>query len=493
MNVTEYLEFDATGLAQLIKSKEVSIEEVADCANIRYEQVNSTINAVIYHQPSAVNELAHSAPEAPFYGVPFLVKDLQCAVQNQPMTMGSRGIRWIPDADCTLAQRWRHAGLSLIGKTNTPELGLIITTEPKAHGPTHNPHKFGFSSGGSSGGSAAAVVCGIVPMAHAGDGGGSIRFPAAWCGAFGFKPTRGLTPLGPELGEEWSGAVVEHGITRSVRDSAALLDVTAGEDIASPFIQQKNVASYRAIIEKPLSKMRIGVSVEPFISTNVDAEVVQAVRQTAHDLEQLGHTIRWDTPAFNEAEYWQSFLITIAGHVAATVHNIERDFGKRAVAMLEPATKNLAMLGRSFSSADFVSAQYKWQRIRAQFNRYLEEFDCFLSPTVPTTAVAHKALLKSPAEEWLLELSSYFKIGRLSLKLGLVEQMALPVLRTMGFTLLGNITGFPAMSLPLATHTNGLPIGVQVTGRFADDARLLQLAKQLESQFKTKVVEPAVG
>jgi len=485
VNLQEYMQLDGIGLASLVQAKDVSPTELLTCALQRLEQVNPSLNAVIHTFAEKAMSAANQLPSSqPFSGVPFLLKDLQCALAGEPMSMGSRGIRWTPETDSTLASRYRSSGLNIFGKTNTPEYGLIITTEPKAFGPTHNPHRQGYSAGGSSGGSAAAVVSGIVPMAHGGDGGGSIRFPAAWCGAFGLKPSRNRTPMGPKIGEDWAGAVVEHAITRSVRDSAALLDATLGEDVASPFSIPKPAKPYVEMLkDSTIKPMKIIASAQPHIRTQVDPEVSQAVIDTATKLENLGHTVEWRDPEFNHDDLWSSFFIVVAAHVAAVQKEIKQTFGRKAARLLEPQTKNLAMIGRSFSAGDLVMALNQWQNIRAHTHGYMLGYDAYLCPTVPTTAVKHRALLKSPAEEWLLEMSSHFNMGKLSFRLGLAEQFAMPVLEKMAFTILGNITGLPAASLPLAKHSNGLPIGVQMYGQFAEEETLFQLAKQLEPDF----------
>ncbi|NVJ62109.1 MAG: amidase [Gammaproteobacteria bacterium] len=484
MTPQEYQKYDALSLAELIKTKQLSPKELLSVAQKVYQQANPKLNAVIHTFFERAEKYASSIDlNTPFAGVPFLLKDLQCEFAGEPLTMGSRGINYIPETDSTLAQRYKQAGLNIFGKTNTPEYGLIITTEPKAHGPTHNPHKSGYSAGGSSGGSAAAVAAGIVPMAHGGDGGGSIRFPAAWCGCFGLKPSRNRTPLGPKVGEDWSGAVVEHAITKSVRDSAALLDVTQGADVASPFIIQQPDRSYLSSIERPLEHLKFVVTNLPLVSTNVTSEIQDAVINTAKKLEDLGHSVEWKDPTINRDQLWRSFIIVVASHVAATEENVKQRFGKHSARMLEPQTKNLAMLGRSFSAKDVIMALNDWQTIRTETNEYLSGYDAMLCPTVPTPAVKHGALLKNPIEEIILTLSSFIKIGKLSYKLGIVEQMARPVLETMAFTILGNVTGLPAMSMPMAMSQDGLPIGVQLYGHFGREDLLLNVAAQLEEFF----------
>ena len=477
----EYANYDALGLAKLARQGEVSALELLEAAIEKVTHLNPNLNAVIHtFYDRAKQEIDRGLPEGPFSGVPFLLKDLQACYAGEPITMGSRGIRWVPDFDSELIKRYKAAGLNIFGKTNTPEYGLIITTEPKAHGPTHNPHHQGYSSGGSSGGSAAAVAAGIVPMAHGGDGGGSIRFPASWCGAFGLKPSRGRNPMGPVRGEDWSGAVAEHAITRSVRDSAALLDCTAGPDVGAPFNIPPPDDSFLAATQKAPDKLRIALSKKPLVPTEVDPEILQALDKTAHQLEKEGHVLELAEPEINIETFWKSFFIVVAAHTASVEQEVRKKFGPRAAKMLEPQTRNMAMLGRSFSAGELVNALNEWQTIQMSFGKFMQSFDVMMCPTVPTTAVKHGVLPVSGLDELLLGASSHINIGKLAFSLGLVEKLALPVLEKMAFTILGNVTGLPAMSMPLHLSSSNMPIGIQFYGRTGAEETLFSLAGYLE-------------
>lgn len=479
----EYEQYDGLGLGELVRKGEVSAAELLEAAIERVEQRNPQINAVVHtFYERARQQQAEGLADGPFMGVPFLLKDLINACAGEPVTMGSRGIRWMPAQDTTLVSRYRSSGVNIFGKTNTPEFGLIITTEPKAHGPTHNPHKPGYSAGGSSGGSAAAVASGMVPLASGGDGGGSIRFPSAWCGVFGMKPSRGRNPIGPDHAEGWSGAVSEGVISRSVRDSAAMLDITAGPEAGAPY----NIAPPRgrfldAVAREP-GQLRIALSKKPLVPTTVDPEVLAALEQTARQLEAMGHIVEEVEPAIDTNKLWKAFFVVVCAHTAALAQNVRRDFGKRAAQLLEPSTKNLAMLGRSLSAADMVHAKEEWHRISLAMGRLHESHDVMLCPTVPTPAVKHGVLPPKPWEEVLMTLSSHVNIGKLLFALHMVEPMALPVLEKMSFTILGNVTGLPGMSVPLHTSSQGLPIGMQFMGRMGDEETLYSLAGQLERQ-----------
>ncbi|MCJ7772177.1 MAG: amidase, partial [Desulfobacterales bacterium] len=287
----EYDTYDGLGLAELVRKKEISPDEICEEAISRIEALNPKLNAVItkmYDQGrKAVKD---QLPDGPFTGVPFLLKDLLAAYAGVPMTSGSKAFKnYIPDHDSELVRRYKKAGLVILGKTNTPEFGLLGYTEPELHGITRNPWNTDHTPGGSSGGSAAAVASGMVPLASGGDGGGSIRIPASCCGLFGLKVTRGRNPTGPEHGAIWQGAVVEHVISRSVRDSAAILDSICGGDIGAPYYVPNPERPYLKEIEQNPGSLKIAFNTHSPIDTDVHPECVQAVEDTAKLLEKLGH------------------------------------------------------------------------------------------------------------------------------------------------------------------------------------------------------------
>ncbi|MBQ0760668.1 MAG: amidase [Zhongshania sp.] len=481
---TEYREYDGLGLAGLIKAREVTPSELLEAAIARANEINPSINALIHRfEDRAYRHIKDGLPDGPFTGVPFVLKDLLAAFAGEPLTMGSRGMTAVPNYDSELVRRYKASGVNIFAKTNTPEFGLIITTEPKAHGVSHNPHKHGYSTGGSSGGSAASVAAGIVPMAHGGDGGGSIRFPASWCGVFGLKPSRGRNPLGPDQGEDWQGAVAEHVLTRSVRDSAAMLDCTSGHEIGAPYNIALPRGSFLSATQREPKPLRIALSRRPLVNTETHPEVEIALNKTAQQLRELGHEVVETEPQINIERFWRDFFVVVCGEVAAMVAGYKSLYGAACVKQFEPATKNMAMIGRSLSAADFVSAKKGWHDIQLAMGRLLEHHDLMLCPTIPTPAVPHGQLPNSKIEELLMLASHHLNVGKLLLRSGLVEQMASPILEKMAFTMMGNITGLPGMSVPLHSSSDGLPIGMQFTGRMNDEGTLFSLAAQLEREL----------
>lgn len=477
----EYGQYDAMGLSMLVQAGELTSLELLEAAIARVNAVNPRLNAVIHRfDDRAFQHIKDGLADGPFTGVPFVLKDLLAAFAGEPLTMGSRGMTAVPNYDSELVRRYKASGVNIFAKTNTPEFGLIITTESKAHGVCHNPHKLGYSTGGSSGGSAAAVAAGIVPMAHGGDGGGSIRFPASWCGVFGLKPSRGRNPLGPDHGEDWQGAVAEHVLTRSVRDSAAMLDCSSGHEIGAPYNIALPGGSFLAATERDPKPLRIALSRKPLIDTFLHPDVEVALNKTAKQLQDLGHEVLEVEPDINISHFWRDFFVVVCAEVAAMVNNYRTLYGRASVDKFEPATKNMAMIGRSLSAADLVSAKKGWHDVQLAMGKLLERHDVMLCPTVPTPAVPHGQLPNSKIEDLLMLASHRFNIGKLLMRSGLVEQMASPVLEKMAFTIMGNITGLPCMSVPLHRSADGLPVGLQFTGRMNDEETLFSLAAQLE-------------
>ena len=482
----EYTQYDALGLAALVQSGDVSAKELLDAAVHQANKLNPKLNAIIHRFDERAYTAAQAGlPTGAFTGVPYLLKDLSFDFANEPLTMGSRSVNIVTDNDSEIVKRMRATGVNTFGKTNTPEFGLIITTEPKAHGATHNPFKKHYSSGGSSGGSAAAVASGIVPMAGGGDGGGSIRFPAAWCGVFGFKPSRGRNPMGPSFGEGWDGAVADHVITRSVRDSAAMLDATSGAEIGAPYVIAPPDGTFLQAAMRAPRQLTIALHQKPLIAnTVVDKEVLAVLEQTAKQLEAMGHRVVAAEPAIDIEQFWHDFLVVVCAHTAFTIDNIERCHGAQHIQNLEPQTYNMAMLGRSLSAVDLVHAKHGWHNSQYQTGKLLEEYDMILCPTVPTAAVKHGVLPPTRMDEMMMRsagvLNKGFDMGKYAFSSGMIEKLSAPVLGKMGFTLLGNITGLPAMSLPLGMSKKGLPIGMQLIGRMNDEATLFSVAGEIE-------------
>jgi amidase len=353
----EYDLYDGLGLAALIESGEILAMEVCEEAIERIEKRNPAINAVVHPMYDIGRSQAKQSPNnLPFHGVPFLLKDLGMAYAGVPLSNGSKAFRnYIPDFDSDLVTRYKKTGVAILGKTSTPEFGLMGITEPDLFGPTKNPWNIQYTPGGSSGGSAAAVAAGMVPLASASDGGGSIRIPASCCGLFGLKPSRGRTPTGPNEGEKWQGAVVSHVISRSVRDSAAMLDLTHGMMPGARCIAPYPKKPYLDEIQKDPEKMKIGFSVVSPIDRDVDEECKKAVYKTARLLESLGHNVEEATPDLDGMKLALSYFTMYYGEVAAIVKKSRDILGKRPLQSdFEIATLTLAQLGKAYSAGEFV-------------------------------------------------------------------------------------------------------------------------------------------
>ncbi|MBL6977556.1 MAG: amidase, partial [Desulfobacteraceae bacterium] len=322
MSKTDELAFlDATAQAELVRKKEVTAVELVEAAIDRMERLNSKLNAIVTPMYDLALENARgSLPEGPFSGVPYLLKDLLASYAGVPMSFGSKLLRnFVPDHDSELVARIKRAGLIVAGKTNTPEFGILPTTEPALFGPCRNPWNTERSTGGSSGGSAAAVAAGLVPMAHANDGGGSIRIPASCCGLFGLKPTRGRNPLGPDFGDILSGLVAEHAVTRSVRDSAALLDATSGPDIGDPYWAPPPARPFVEEIGAKPEKLKIAFTKKTADGSELHPDCVKAVEDAARLCADLGHEVEEAFPVLDSMQITQSFTVVWAAGNASTL------------------------------------------------------------------------------------------------------------------------------------------------------------------------------
>ncbi|WP_300674336.1 amidase [Desulfoluna sp.] len=480
----EYTRYDATSLAELVRKGEVHPGELLDSAIERAESVNPTLNAIIHTFYERARTLASGElPDGPFKGVPFLFKDLMDNYAGEPICMGSRGIQLVPGEHSELVRRFLSAGVVPFGKTNTPEFGLTITTEPKSSGPAHNPWRQGISTGGSSGGSSAAVAAGIVPMASANDGGGSIRFPAACCGIFGLKPSRGLNPVGPDFGEAWDGAVAGHIVSRSVRDSAAMLDATAGPEVGASYCVSKAHGSYLEASRTDPSPLRIAFSKRPFMEATLHPEAIRGLEETVKKLENLGHHVEEADPPVPTETFWRDYFVVVCAHVAGEASLVKTMLGKEAFAKLEPTTLNMAMVGRSLTACEMVLAKKGWHQAQLAMGRFLTRYDLLLTPTLIGPPDPHGVLTPSPLEDFFLKMGSFIPSGRLLMKLGAVNLFAGPTLSRMAFTAIGNVTGLPSASMPLHWTDDGLPLGMLLTGRMCDETTLFQLAGQIERAY----------
>ncbi len=481
----EYDKYDGLGLAELVKKKEVSPDELCEAAIHKIEKLNPAVNAVVTPMYDLARQsLKDRLPEGPFTGVPFLLKDLLAAYAGVPLTNGSKAYRnYIPTEDSELVKRFKKAGLVILGKTNCPEFGLLGYTEPELHGPTRNPWNTNHTPGGSSGGSACAVASGMVPVASAGDGGGSIRIPASCCGLFGIKPTRGRAPTGPNFGEIWQGAVSEHIVSRSVRDSAAMLDAVQGADAGAPYIIPEPELPYLKETAKDPGSLTIAFNTVSPVGTDVNPEYVKAVEETAKMLEKLGHKVEEARPDIDGKALANSYMTLYFGEIAADIVELETVLGRKAKpADVEVLTWTMGMLGRTFSAGDFVKEMREWgiaSRIMGQFHK---KYDIYMTPTNAHPPAEIGELLPKSAEIFLMKMVNALKLGKLLKVSGMVDKMAVDSLTKTPFTQLANFTGQPAMSVPLHWTTDGLPCGIHFMGRFADEATLFKLAGQLEKE-----------
>ena len=468
MRFEEYVEFDGLGLAALVRAGDVTADELLDAALDRAAATDDAIAAVVHVQESVARAaIAAGLPDGPFAGVPFLLKDLGGEAIDFPTSMGSRlfeGYRY--DYDSELFTRLRAAGLGTFARATSPEFGIGATTEAKVYGrPTRNPWNRGHVAGGSSGGSAAAVAAGVVPMAHGSDGGGSVRIPASSCGLFGVKPTRAMLPDGPASGEGWAGMAIEGFLTRTVRDTAALLDATVGPDIGAPYYAPVVDGTFMAALMHPPRPLRIAVSTRSFTGEAIHPDCVAAVEHSATLCEALGHHLVPAEPAIDIRRFAHAWANIVACGTHLTVRSRLALRGRPLVEEdLERVTRLACELGSTLSGADYIEAIEVVHSVGREMARWLGEYDVLLTATLaePPAIIGH--LASDRADGW-----DDFLDYRLN-----------HVLPYSPFTALANGTGQPAMSVPLWWNAAGLPVGSHFMAQAGDDLMLLQLAAQLE-------------
>ena len=463
MRADEYVRHDAVGLADLIRAGQVTASEVLAAAQARMV-ARKELNAVVLDLfDRAKTQIAGGLGSGPLAGVPFMLKDLGQHYAGTVTSSGSRAFAGnTADHDSTLTQRYLAAGLVICGKTNTPELGLATTTEPRLHGPTRNPHHSQHSTGGSSGGAGAAVAGGIVPVAHASDGGGSIRIPASCCGLFGLKPTRGRTPLGPDELEGWGGLSTAHVISRSVRDSALILDLTHGPETGSPYAAPPASRSYQLEIERPVRKLVIAVSSTSFTGATVLPEIEHAMQVLADRCRSLGHEVKESPLNVDAAIHKGAHGVLAICHVAAVLNRRAAVLGRALQEDdVERVTWQNYQAARGITGADYAMALHAIQQLGLKVGRFFADCDLLLTPTM--------AMLPP-------------RLGAMDM-MGAENERYLDILyRMIAFTALFNDTGNPAISVPVATSEAGLPIGMQFVGPHGSEGLLLQVARQLERE-----------
>lgn len=484
-NFSEYNDYDALGLAELVRRKEVSALDLVEAAIERIESLNPRLNAVVCKLYERALEQARqpTTAAAPLAGVPLLLKDLLSACAGTPLTSGSRYYKnHVPEFDAELVQRYRRAGLIIVGKTSTPEFGIMPITEPVLFGACRNPWDLSRTPGGSSGGAAAAVASGMVPVAHGGDGGGSIRIPAACCGLFGLKPTRGRNPAGPGSSEHWYGLAVEHVVSRTVRDSAALLDASAGPEPTSPYWAPPTERPFLAEVGTPSGPLRIAFSDVPPLPSSVHSDCRKALRDAALLCESLGHHVEEARPEVDSEEFARAFFTVICGSVAAGIDYAAKELGRRpARNELEMATWLAGLLGSELSAGQAFAAIDVLQAQARVVHRFFERYDVLLTPTLGSPPLRIGALEPRGAEALAQRTIANLGLGSV-LKLRRVIQATVNrVFEFVPFSPLANVTGQPSMSVPLYWNEGGLPIGTMFTARFGAEGTLFRLASALEA------------
>ena len=480
---TEYDQYDGLGLAKLVRGKKISPSELCEEAISRIEKLNPIINAVINPMFNIGRDAAKKPlPEGPFTGVPFLLKDLISAYAGVKLTWGCRAYKdYVPGYDSEMVKRFKKTGLIALGKTNTPEFGLMGVTEPELFGPTRNPWNIEHTPGGSSGGSAAAVASGMVPLASGGDGGGSIRIPASFCALLGLKPTRGRNPTGPKYGELWQGATVEHVLTRSVRDCAAILDAVSGADAGAPYIIKPPERPYTEEINQEPGSLRIAFNTESPLGMGTHDDCMEAVHKTAKLLEELGHKVEEAKPELDGLKLANSYFTHYFGEVAADIELAQSVLKKKVSRKdFEITTWFFGELGHRYSAMDFVKAIREWDIAARAMGQFHLKYDLYLTPTVAAPPAKIGELLPKSYEQAAMKILSVLKLGSLAKASGMINKIAIQTLAKTPFTQIANFTGQPAMNVPLHWDKNGLPCGVQFVAPFGDEATLFRLASQLE-------------
>jgi amidase len=480
MRVSDYCDVDATTLAERVRRREVTPQELIADALEAIERVNGPLNAVIRRMDDRARAAAEGAlPEGPFRGVPFVVKDLDGFLADEPYTQACRmSAGFVPREDAPVIARMKRTGVVVVGKTSCPELGILGVTESELYGATRNPWNLDHTPGGSSGGTAAIVAARAVPFGHGGDGGGSIRIPSSACGLFGIKPTRGRNPVGLE---GWGGYVQPGVLTRSVRDAAAMLDATQGFEPGEPYAAPPRERPYAEELGRAPAKLRIAFSVRSQLGRSLHPDCAAAVLQAAELCRHLGHEVVEDEPAIDREALVRAYFTQVAVGVAASVEQTAEWVGRAPTpADFEPTTWLLAQIGHRLGAMELQRARITAQVLTQDLARFFMRYDVFLDATLayPPAKVGELGLkpIERAALAALRVVSPKAVLDKVLLDLG-----ANALERTPN-TQIANQSGNPAMSVPLHWNAAGLPIGVQFLGRFGDEATLFRLAAQLEAE-----------
>jgi amidase len=462
MKPVEYGTCDALGLAALVKAKKVKPIEVVDAAIARAEALNPRLNAIVFGAYDEARDAARGKlPKGAFAGVPMLLKDMRANVVGWPTRSGSRYVPAAPAAvQSNTVTNFKAAGLIPMGKTNVPEFGILPTTECKLYGAAHNPWNLDHSTGGSSGGSAAAVAAGIVPIAHATDGGGSIRIPASACGLVGLKSTRGRVSQGPETADATSGLSMDGVVTKSVRDTAAALDALCRIDYGDPYWAPAPEGSYLEGIKRKPKRLRIAFSAKMLNGTPHDPEVTAAVKKTAKLCESLGHIVEETDPPVDAGALVGAFSTIWCANVAYQLDTLEQLTGiAPSLQVVEGLTLGLYRVGKTVSAVALTQARQTMMRAGRQFAAWHETYDCWLTATLGRPPM---------------------KLGTIDIDETDIQKGFAPNFGYVPFTSMQNCAGTPGINVPLNWSKAGLPLGVQFTARAGGEMTLLKLAAELE-------------
>ncbi len=475
----EYESYDAVGLAELVANGDVTPTELLEAALARSERLNPKLNAIVIDmEQEARDAITSGLPDGALRGVPFLLKDLHIYYAGVPTTSGSAMFAdFVPDHDSEIVSRYKRAGLVIFGKTASPEFGLSTSTESKIFGQTHNPWNLELTSGGSSGGSSSAVAAGIVPAANASDGGGSIRIPASCCGLFGLKPTRGRTPFGPDAGEGWSGMSAMHSVTRSVRDSAVLLDATHGAELGAPYFAPATSRPFRDEVDASPGRLRVALQTTAWNGADVHADCRAALEHAAKLLARLGHDVEEAPLDIDYETLGHATGAIMAANVRATLLDRAAELGHDGLGEgdVESITRIMVDNVEQRSAEDYARAVKRIHALGRQIESFLQPgdgYDLILSPTMATPPLP---------------------LGVLSLSSPDLAEYGRKIVGTVGFTQIFNASGQPAMSVPLHWNADDIPIGIQIAARFGEEATLFRVAGQLEREqpwFDRRPPEP---
>lgn len=460
--ISDYAQYDGLGLAELVAKKKVEPIELLDEAIGRAERLNPTLNAIIFKDYERARDAAKGKlPKGPFAGVPFLLKDILAFAQGMPTRQGAQFIPPIPwPHDSFLVAKFKQAGLVTFGKTNVPEFGLVPTTESRLYGPARNPWNLEHSTGGSSGGSAAAVAAGIVPLAHANDGGGSIRIPASCCGLVGLKPTRARSSMGPDFADSIDGLGVDLVVSRSVRDTAAALDAVSGNMPGDPYCSTPVPKSYLDGSKRKPKKLRIAFDTRKLDGKALHPDCVAAVKRAAKLCADLGHEVEEASPNLDQATLIPGFMALWGANLAAGIDTVAMLTGQTPKPELfEGLTWGLYEAGKTVTASAYLIAKESMNIASREMARFHETYDFWLSATLGAPPV---------------------KLGTFDMEERDPHKSFAPIIDYVPFTAMQNATGQPAINLPLHWNKEGLPVGVQFVGRFGDELGLLRLATQLE-------------